>query len=259
MTPKLTQQQAVDLINGSVGKCIDTDLAGVKDDYGCQCEALLSYYLTNLGYPSVMKMNAIDFYNLCVTTNPLKLQKVSSPQLGDILYINMSFGGKHFSHVSTVIKVDGANVVSVDQNWVNADLDHGSPAAIVVHPLSSVTAFFRPQFKEENMIFNTKQECIDYYWNTLHRTYPQQVSDAEINGLIGKDFSATCAQERTSDQWLHQNDLVINGDQRLQTINDLNQKIQALQSTPTQQEIQTLKDEVASLTSTINNLENKPQ
>ena len=157
-----------------------------------------------------------------------------------------------YGHTDLYIKDLGNGAFQgLDQNW-----PIGSPPHYVTHTWEGVKYIIR--IKQEYLIqVMDKADVIAYYWNSLHRVYPQQVSDAEINGLIGKKLSDVAAQERTSPQWLHQNDLVLNGDQRIQQINDLNAKIQALQSTPTEQQITQLKQEVADLTGTINQLESK--
>jgi hypothetical protein len=67
-----------------------------------------------------------------------------------------------------------------------------------------------------------RDDAIAFYWNTLHRRYDlKEVTDAEINGLIGRKFSEAAAASRGSDEWLHQNDLVLKGDERLKIIEGL--------------------------------------
>ena len=104
-------------------------------------------------------------------------------------------------------------------------------------------------------------DLIRGYLAVEHRDYNKgQVTDAEINGSVGKKPSDWFDVSIASPEWLTKNDILFRAyPQAMQTIDQLNQKIQALQNTPTQQEIQQLKDEVASLTNTINGLENKPQ
>lgn len=67
-----------------------------------------------------------------------------------------------------------------------------------------------------------RDDAIAYYWNTLHRRYDKgEVSDAELNGIIGKKFSDVAAKERESAEWLKGNDYWLNGGNRIKQLSDL--------------------------------------
>ena len=101
------------------------------DAYGAQCVALVVDYSRWLGRPIPLQ-NAID------------LVKFRSPdykwipygsgfvvQLGDILV----FGGSQlpFGHTSIGKEGTAAEAVSLDQNWINFNAEHGSSATWVTH------------------------------------------------------------------------------------------------------------------------------
>lgn len=64
------------------------------------------------------------------------------------------------------------------------------------------------------------------YWTGLHRNYDQgQVTDAELQGQIGRKPADILADFRTSNEWLTGNDYWINGATRLKQITDLQQQV----------------------------------
>lgn len=156
----ISRDQAVSLAIGAVG-ARKTAALGYTNPYGAQCIALDAWYLEELGYstPIMPGYNAIDVW----TKNPLNLEKVVGPQPGDIFFANQKGpDGVNYGHTGIVVTFASAGFYSIDQNWVNANIDAngGSSAARVFHPFSFAVGYLRPNYNQggEEMIQDLDNE-----------------------------------------------------------------------------------------------------
>lgn len=147
---------AVDsFVQSTTGKCIDMD--GV---YGCQCVDLMHNYIEEvLGIPRSdhsIRGSAYDIYSdlgdstiLTSGSQTVRLDKISItptgvPKKGDIIFWTSNVGGG-YGHVAIFISGDVNSFTSLDQNWLNSDLNYGSPAAVVNHSsYTNVAGWLRP-------------------------------------------------------------------------------------------------------------------
>ena len=142
--------------NGVVGQSIDMDGA-----FGAQCVDLFHHYLRDaLGVPfrsTTMQGNAFAIYDNAPhtasyasgrfgTVTFTKMARTAGntvPLPGDIAFWRSPDPG----HVAIVVDADANTVRSVDQNWVNANAQRGSPAARVDHPNNNtIVGWLRPSW-----------------------------------------------------------------------------------------------------------------
>lgn len=158
----MIRSQAIAMAVAAVGSR-KTTAHGYQNPYGAQCIALDAWYLEQLGYGSIMPgYNAIDVW----TKNPLRLQAVSSPEPGDLFFANLlGPDGFNYGHTGIVVEVTSTGFYSIDQNWINANIDRngGSAAARVFHKFSFAVGYLRPKYEGgEDMRKMSQDELI---WN----------------------------------------------------------------------------------------------
>lgn len=126
-------------------KGIDTD-----GWYGFQCKDLVNAYSIWLGRPFTAG-NAEALWR--VAQNPwwTKIPATSAPKTGDVFVMWYSAGGVQYGHTGIVRSAYSTTFKSLDQNWVNSNLNSGSPPALVSHPRNSakvqygIRGYLRPK------------------------------------------------------------------------------------------------------------------
>ncbi|MDW4355169.1 CHAP domain-containing protein [Staphylococcus ureilyticus] len=120
--------------------------------YGKQCmdEAVAYFYwLTGGTFRPTGNAIALTWQWLPDTFTRIKNVASTRPQAGDIVV--WGYGSySTYGHVGIVTNGDPdgnlMTFISLDQNWFNASLTHGSPPAYVKHNYSGVWGFIRPKF-----------------------------------------------------------------------------------------------------------------
>lgn len=137
-----TPTQVAKWLDGSVGKRYNTD--GV---YGSQCVDLINAFADYCKNPRI-RGNAKDLW---ANANPKYYQKIVNtlkfvPRVGDIMVWN-GWRGNPYGHVAIVKDANAITFKSLDQNWINANPNYGSPAAYVRHTYwnPSVIGVLRPR------------------------------------------------------------------------------------------------------------------
>lgn len=153
-----TYAEGMKIIDSTIGGRYTT-AHGYTNPYGAQCIALIAWFFEQIGYLGRIMpgYNAIDVYN----ANPLNMEKITDPRqlrAGDAFFKDYWANGVNYGHTGLVQVVTSTGVWSVDQNWYNASLTTGSPAARVFHPFSDLKGGLRPAYsKGELMIENETQ------------------------------------------------------------------------------------------------------
>lgn len=186
----VTRDQAVSLAVEAIGSR-KTSALDYTNPFGAQCIALDAWYLEQIGYktPIMPGYNAIDVW----TKNPLNLEKVVAPQPGDIFFANQKGSdGINYGHTGIVVTFASAGFYSIDQNWINANIDTngGSPAAKIFHPFSYAVGYLRPNYSQggEDMITDADNEY--GRWAKLgYQIRGRQMSRDEFRaGAVGKTW-----------------------------------------------------------------------
>jgi hypothetical protein len=149
--------QAVDaFVRAKESRCTDMDGA-----YGCQCVDLMHSYIADvLGVPysaHSIRGNAYPIFakaggstTIQYGSRKVRLDKIvrsngAIPRSGDIVFWNSPDG---YGHVAVVLSATSTSLTTLDQNWVNSSLAHGSKAAKVTHRYDGstykVVGWFRP-------------------------------------------------------------------------------------------------------------------
>jgi hypothetical protein len=140
----VTQQQAIDWALQQLGKSLNYD-----GQYGAQCWDLIMYYGKMLGDGTPPGVAGAEAW--ARTNWPGGYTKITSnfdPQPGDI-GIWGAISTNKYGHAFIVISRSGNTIDVVDQNYINFNLDNGSPAARHTIPLNTrLTALVRPNFVE---------------------------------------------------------------------------------------------------------------
>ena len=129
-------------------------VGGVDFDgsYGKQCADLSTaycYYLSGGTFRPTGNAIALTWQWLPDTFTRIKNVASTRPQAGDLAV--WGYGDYSvYGHVGIVTNGDPdgnlMTFISLDQNWFNASLTHGSPPAYVKHNYSGVWGFIRPKF-----------------------------------------------------------------------------------------------------------------
>jgi tetratricopeptide (TPR) repeat protein len=133
------RQRAVDWTISQIGN-------EIKGTYGAQCVELIKAYYRWFGVETSWG-NAHHYW---VNTLPDGWTRIAYtaefiPQPGDIAVWDTNEGGG-FGHVAIIISANIDNFTSVDQNWFDMCLEHGSKAAEVIHDYTHVFGVIRPKF-----------------------------------------------------------------------------------------------------------------
>lgn len=120
--------------------------------YGRQCADLSTaycYYLSGGTFRPTGNAIALTWQWLPDTFTRIKNVASTRPQAGDLAV--WGYGSySTYGHVGIVTNGDPdgnlMTFISLDQNWFNASLTHGSPPAYVKHNYSGVWGFIRPKF-----------------------------------------------------------------------------------------------------------------
>ena len=185
----MTQAQALDWISKQVGKSLDYDKY-----YGSQCVDLVSYYCDFLGIPKKWG-NARYWWEDSAYNGGGKLTKHTfNPQPGDIVVFKPASYNGNAGHIAIVYSVTPSSIRSLDQNWVNASLAGGSPAAWVDHPINStIYGYLRPSFTNNTqggipMINDADNEY--WRWNKLfYQIRGRNASRQEFkNAAVGRNW-----------------------------------------------------------------------
>lgn len=141
---KPTASQVADWAISVIGKRIDVD-----GYYGAQCWDLPSYITKRYwGWTSPGHAKAFSYNSLPSGFKRYRNTVNFVPKPGDFaVWTGGSFSA--YGHVAIVISATKTRFVSIDQNWFNANMYNGSPAARVAHNYSNVTHFVRPPYKAE--------------------------------------------------------------------------------------------------------------
>ena len=125
-----------------------TDLGGYKGNY--QCVALMRQYLYDVfGYPTSVLPSSGSAYSIFANANDSRFVKILNtpsgiPQKGDIMFW-YSTASNSYGHVAIFISGDTKSFTSLDQNWINSNINTGSPAAVVTHTYSNVAGWLHPR------------------------------------------------------------------------------------------------------------------
>lgn len=217
-----------------------------------ECNGYIQKFLVSNGIQHIPG-NAIDIYTNAPSNLFDKLPPDAQVRQGDIFCCGKPWGwnaqAKIFDgHIGFVDQpMQGQSFLGLEQNGT---FNPPHKVQLVFHQQRNGFLGF---LRLKEMVMD-KNDAIAFYRGTLHRAYPTQVSDNEINGLVGRKLSDIVAQELNSPEWLTQNYWILEG---ATVVAQLNEKIQQLQNSPSQQEIDQLKQEVATLTDTVSKLENK--
>lgn len=129
-------------IRDSIGKSFDGD--GV---YGAQCKDYANAYAEWHGHP-LRPSNAAETWDIEQDPFWIKVpyKKGIVPQTGDIV-IWAPWKENQYGHIAVVLTASKNDFQSVDQNWIDSNLETGSPAAIVTHNYISpaLLGYLRPQ------------------------------------------------------------------------------------------------------------------
>jgi len=118
------------------GKWLDWD-----NYYGAQCVDLARHYTNYLGYPQHPPVGGAK--EMWSSRWSKDFTKAKTPRRGDLAI----FGGGRYGHVSVVESLTPGGFLSLDQNWVNFDIETGSKAAWVNHKTKDVLGFIRPNLE----------------------------------------------------------------------------------------------------------------
>lgn len=178
----MTQAEALDWVSKQIGKSLDYD-----GHYGPQCMDLIGFYTQFLGH-TLVKPQARLVWEQGIDS---WYSKVGSPQPGDIVVFKPNAGNGQSGHIAVVYQVNAGSIRSLDQNWVNASLTNGSPAAWVNHPIDgSIYGYVRPQF-------NGGQDMADKINQNTSRILQHGI--LARNGLTGRAYSLDGS---TGDPWV---------------------------------------------------------
>lgn len=137
-----TQNQALIWMDQQQGKELNYD--GL---WGAQCLDLIRFYVRFLGEPQFGPTPAA--VRLWDTSWPPGFRKIDRPVAGAIAVWDEKLAAG-FGHCSLVRRViDDYNFTSLDQNYLNFNLEKGSPAALVDHSMKNIKGFILPEFLPE--------------------------------------------------------------------------------------------------------------
>jgi hypothetical protein len=125
-----------DFVRSHEGECIDPD--GM---FGCQCVDLADAWCKANNVPlfagnAIAAAGPVNPSTTWVPNNPQDLNQV--PPAGAVVVWGATIS--EFGHIAIVVQANAGapNFESLDQNWNNFNLEHGSPAALVTHPYDGV-------------------------------------------------------------------------------------------------------------------------
>lgn len=117
------------------------------DPYGAQCVPLVDHVakwyghpLPNVSYAKQLWTVAVDPWYQKIANGP-----VNFPEAGDLVIFGGTISAGNTGHCSVAKSGNNISFISLDQNWVNFNAAHGSPAAWVTHNYNSVLGWYRPQ------------------------------------------------------------------------------------------------------------------
>lgn len=208
-----------------VGLGIDTD-----GYYGFQCKDFVNAYLDYVvGW--IPSGNAIDLWTQALPNSITRIANTKDfiPQPGDVFVMSI---GKYWHTGVVLSNITMITFRSVDQNWFASNSDVGNIPAVIEHKYDNFVGVLRPRFKEESMSQSDAKDVEAYYWNGLNRRFDKgEVSQAEINGLIGKKPSDALEGQRQSPEWLYKNWVILVGfTQAQEKIKELQATISKMQS-----------------------------
>lgn len=159
--------------------------------YGAQCATFIIEF-TKEHWDVWPKGDAKDFINYKWPKGFQVLKgKDQIPQIGDIFV----FGGKH-GHTGLVTEANGKYFNSIDQNWYNANLETGSPAAFIEdHDYSEFLGVIRPPYSDAVKGKSKKSTKIETINETINYQMPKR--NGNVKGVVIHNTagSATAKQD----------------------------------------------------------------
>lgn len=165
--------------------------AGQK--YGAQCATFIIEFLKE-HYDVHPSGNAIDFidYKYPEGFQVIKNTKEFIPQPGDIFI----YGGDKFGHTGIITEANGSLFNSIDQNWFNANLEKGSPAAFVEdHDYKNFLGVVRPPYEDADKGVTTKSTKIETINQTINYKMPNRSGDVKGVVIHNTASSSTAKQD----------------------------------------------------------------
>lgn len=189
-----------------------------------QCVGLVMKYFTDLGLPwfpgnakDLLQTAPQAFYDVIInnTSNTTQL-----PAKGDVVVFS-SVWGNGYGHTGICVAASPTSFTLFEQNNPIAATPH-----MVNHPQShyaTVLGWIRPRAILKDMTIQNRDEGKALYF----LVYGRIATDAEADGLIGKTIEEIRSAWPGSEEWLHDNDLRVFGDQRISQIEDLQKQLTA--------------------------------
>ncbi|PTI48458.1 SH3 domain-containing protein [Staphylococcus succinus] len=165
--------------------------AGQK--YGAQCATFIIEFLKEY-YDVHPSGNAIDFidYKYPKGFQVIQNTKEFIPQLGDIFI----YGGDKFGHTGIITEANGSLFNSIDQNWFNANLEKGSPAAFVEdHDYTNFLGVIRPPYEDADKGVTTKSTKIETINQTINYKMPNRSGNVKGVVIHNTASSSTAKQD----------------------------------------------------------------
>lgn len=164
---------------------------------GFQCKDFANAYAEYVGAPFSLG-NAIVLWN-----QPQKnWTKQSSPKPGDVFVKHYVSGGVDYGHTGVVVQVLSGSFTSVDQNWYNASLTHGSPPAKVAHSNNDVIGFLRTNLGGGTVRNMNEGDRYNLLWWTVGQERAEEAKKMNYFGAwIGKEYGSAVKGILTSKQY----------------------------------------------------------
>lgn len=146
--------------------------------YGAQCATFIIEFTKK--YWNVHPTgDAKDFINFKWPKGFQVLKgKDQIPQIGDIFV----FGGEH-GHTGLVTEANGKYFNSIDQNWYNANLETGSPAAFIEdHDYKDFLGVIRPPYEDAEKGKSKKSTKIEIINHTIN--YKMANRSGNVKGVV---------------------------------------------------------------------------